>query len=149
MQLSRHVVSSDDPHNLTIEVVDLPGATNLHHRYDISGFDTNFNDLRYLEPYVDKFYLPPAEKLNILFVNGEQDPHVPTNGVTLESLLAICEHRVQGFEAGQFPCIENDEALHHIGKAIDALHRRTRRVQHARMVKQALIDLEEGRTSLS
>ena len=53
-------------------------------------------------------------------------PAVGINGGTLESYLAICADRLEGFQAGKFPCDENAEALKHINAAIEALHSRTR-----------------------
>lgn len=52
-------------------------------------------------------------------------PEVGTNGLTLESLMGICAHRLEAFQNGSFPCKENAEALQHLQKAMDALHCRT------------------------
>jgi hypothetical protein len=47
------------------------------------------------------------------------------NGLTNEILLAIVKHRLEGFQSGEFPCEDNQEAISHISKAISALQRRT------------------------
>lgn len=47
------------------------------------------------------------------------------NGVSIESLLAICADRLEGFQTGKFPCAENADALEHIQMAMAALKSRT------------------------
>jgi hypothetical protein len=46
-------------------------------------------------------------------------------GITNEVLLAIDIDRLEGFQAGKFPCHENFDALTHCRAALNALHRRT------------------------
>lgn len=67
---------------------------------------------------------PGLTGINLKFQLGVV-PSVGPNGVTLEALLAVCQHRLEHFQAGQFACAENAEALHHIQRALAALHRRT------------------------
>jgi hypothetical protein len=47
--------------------------------------------------------------------------------VTNEVLLAIVQHRLEGFQKGPFACTENDVALHHVRAALEHLQVRTRR----------------------
>ena len=145
MQISRHVVSSSsdlDPKDLIVTVKDQPGPGGDCHYYEISNYDvlhnSSFNERHQLESY---------NELTVLFQQG--NPAEGFNGVTLESLLAICEHRLVGCQSGPFACAENGEALEHITKAINALHSRTDRLRKASAIKQALEDLEAGRISLS
>lgn len=66
-----------------------------------------------------------VDSLLVAFQNGP----VPENGInggTIEGYLAICADRLEGFQAGKFPCEENAEALKHIYAALEALHSRTR-----------------------
>lgn len=52
------------------------------------------------------------------------------NGISNESLLAIVEDRLKGFQSGKFSCRENALALTHLQEAMHWLHHRTReRVQ--------------------
>src|ERR1700690_3037873 len=117
MQLKAHVVDATDPKNLQIQVVDQKGPGGDNHRYAITGFDITSNP-----SYSDREFVEDLKELNVYFQYG--NPAEGVNGITMEALLAICEHRLQGLETGPYPCIENDEALHHVGKAIEALHRR-------------------------
>lgn len=103
--------------NLTITVGDEPGAGNANHKYVITGFDTGSN--------VSADHDEIAQSLTILFQNGVI-PEVGNNGVTPEVLLAICAHRLQGFQAGPFPSPYNEEALDHINLALVALKSRTK-----------------------
>ena len=47
------------------------------------------------------------------------------NGCHQEDLLAIVEHRLESFQAGNFNCLENEQALFHIKSALNVLHQRT------------------------
>lgn len=50
------------------------------------------------------------------------------NGISIESLLAICKDRLQTFNKNGFDCTENNMAIGHIAAAITALeHRQVRR----------------------
>lgn len=62
--------------------------------------------------------------IGIPFQNGP----IPTsgiNGVTIESLIAICKHRLEGFQSGPFPCRENAQAMVRLQEALDILKGRT------------------------
>lgn len=62
-----------------------------------------------------------------LFINFQEGvvQNDNPNGVSIESLLAVCADRLEGFQTGKFPCTENAEALEHINMAMDALKGRT------------------------
>jgi hypothetical protein len=47
------------------------------------------------------------------------------NGIFIEDLLHICAHRLECFQAGDFACKENAEALAAIEQAIKSLNTRT------------------------
>lgn len=56
-----------------------------------------------------------------------QNGPVPTegvNGITTESVLAALKHRLEALN-GMFSCAENEEAIDHVSKALEALERRT------------------------
>jgi peptidyl-prolyl cis-trans isomerase B (cyclophilin B) len=90
------VVVDDEPSEISGE----------NHQYRFTGFDTK-------------------PDLSLQFQEGPI-PSVGVNGVTLESVLAVSAHRLEGLQSGRFACEENQDALDHINKAIDALNRRTR-----------------------
>jgi len=48
-------------------------------------------------------------------------------GITSEILLAIMLNRLQRFQLGKHGCIENDEAIHYLEKALASLQQRTLR----------------------
>ena len=49
-----------------------------------------------------------------------------TNGISNESLLAIVEDRLSGFQSGPFACRENALALTKLQESMMWLHKRTR-----------------------
>jgi hypothetical protein len=93
---------------ISIRALDDPGAGNACHEYrlaaesDGSGFC-----------YELKFQNGPISESGI-------------NGISNEALLAIVEHRLQGFQSGQYSCRENALALTHVQDAMHWLHHRTR-----------------------
>ena len=103
--------------NLTVTAKGEPGPGGAFNRYEIEGFNTVSNAVG--EPWRDD------TKLTILFQNG--DPVTKgVNGVTLETLMAVCIDRLEGFQAGPFSCCHNQEALIALEKAMLALRCRTK-----------------------
>lgn len=49
------------------------------------------------------------------------------NGLTIEALLAVCIHRLEGFQTTEYACKENEAALEHLEGALAHLHMRTAR----------------------
>jgi len=108
----RHYVGGHEAtlaHYLDIEVLDEKGAGGAHHHYRISTREDR--DDQYVCEI--KFQKGPILENNV-------------NGVTVESLLAICRHRLECFQAGDFGCQENADALAAIITALNRLHDRTR-----------------------
>jgi hypothetical protein len=93
---------------LKIEVLDKPGPGGANHSYMITPTIGN------------------AVGLKIDFQNGPLKETIYPNGLTIESLLAIAEDRLKGFQSGPFACRENALALTHIQKSMNWLHHRTR-----------------------
>lgn len=48
------------------------------------------------------------------------------NGISIESLLAVCIDRLEAFQAGLYACAENEAALIGVRSAMRSLHERTR-----------------------
>lgn len=121
IEIIRHrVVFPNHQDNLKIEVSDLPGPGGANHHYSILGFDTKNNPSSLaVDGYKSSFSRTP-----IIFQNGTV-LEAGENGVTIEALLAICEHRLQAFQAGPFSSVYNAEALEGITKALNSLKRRT------------------------
>src|SRR5580692_5380015 len=103
---------------LTIMVIDAPGMGGANHRYEVSGFDGGNN------PSVKKGEGTALGAL-ILFQNGPLQESLP-NGLTIESLIALCIDRLQGFQGGDYKCRENAIALTHLEDAMHWLQHRTR-----------------------
>jgi len=62
------------------------------------------------------------------FVKFQKGPvkEVGVNGCYQEDLIAIVIDRLQGFQAGEFACSENEQALISLKKALSWLNARTR-----------------------
>lgn len=97
-QLHGHKVNPAND-NLSIEVLDEPGAGGANHLYNIAGFNTATNPSC---PFVAR-YGKPAEHSTVLFQNGPI-AKVGVNGVTHEALLAILIDRLRSFQAGPYAC---------------------------------------------
>lgn len=99
---------------LRVIAIDEPGHGNACHEYKIETRVIAMNDDRYVE-----------DLCIVRFQNGPILEH-GVNGVSNESLLAIVEDRLLGFQSGQFACRENALALTAIQEAIMWLQKRTR-----------------------
>lgn len=100
--------------NLTIVVGDEPAQPGgANHVYRIDGFVGKFENGDH------------QVGLDVLFQNGPIPSH-GNNGVTIEALLAVIAHRLEGFQAGQFASQDNEDALLGVKNALEALQRRTR-----------------------
>ncbi|WP_227620520.1 hypothetical protein, partial [Klebsiella pneumoniae] len=82
-------VSADAVEALKITVMDRKGAGGDNHQYRVEGFDIQTNP-----SYSDRVHYDELKELNVFFQSG--NPTEGQNGVTLEALLAICEHRLLG-----------------------------------------------------
>lgn len=100
------------PESLTIIATDSP----LNNRYEVRGMNASNPSQQ------------PAESdirtAVVMFQNGTE-PEVGVNGVTIESLLAICADRIAGWQSGPWACRENALALTHMQEAMGWLQRRT------------------------
>lgn len=99
---------------LLVNVLDEPGQGNACHEYQIRKFVNNEPD-----------DTADVEIANIRFQNGPIK-EFGVNGISNESLLAIVEHRLQGFQSGEFACRENAIALTKLQESMMWLHSRTR-----------------------
>lgn len=92
---------------LEITVMDEPGHGGACHEYVITGPQTTY------------------PMLEIDFQNGPVKEVGGVNGISIESLLAICEDRLQGFQSGAYANKYNAAALTHINAALEWLKQRT------------------------
>lgn len=121
--LTDHVVNNANK-ELTVAVMDGPGAGGASHHYHITGFDTGSNPSC---PFKRR-HGQSAQHATILFQNGPiQESGV--NGITHEVLLAILADRLRSFQVGPYQCEENAAALVHIESARLALMSRTMKRQ--------------------
>lgn len=108
--------------------VDEKGAGNANHEYLV--WAVAENSIKDICPLVE-----------ISFQNGTiQEAGV--NGIQIEDLLVICIDRLEGFQAGNFPCQENAVALRKLEGTLLWLNRRTRD-QTQRQVDQIQRQVEE------
>lgn len=94
---------------LEIFALDEPGQGNACHKYGIN-------------------MLAGTESCSGSVISFQNGPiaEVGVNGVSNEALLAIVEHRLQGFQSGDYACRENALALTKLQEAMMWLHKRTR-----------------------
>lgn len=107
-QITEHMVNPAND-RIKVQVIDGPGAGNACHHY-IAGVNCPGEEGHWVHEI--KFQNGPIAEAGV-------------NGTTHEVLLAILAHRLRGFQAGQFGCAENAEALAHIEAAQAALQKRT------------------------
>jgi hypothetical protein len=100
---------------LKILVVDEPGSGGANHHYQITLPAEMTNG---------KKYLSAMEPCDIQFQNGPIG-EVGPNGISNESLLAIVEDRLKGFQSGPFANSYNQAALDHVSAAMSWLRERT------------------------
>lgn len=101
---------------LAIIVLDEPGQGNACHDYAII-YNRSTRDG---EPGA-----VTGEEVRVRFQNGPIK-EAGVNGISQEALLAIIEDRLVGFQAGPYATEDNAEALEHVRKAMECLHRRTK-----------------------
>lgn len=112
-ELTSHKVSGCNE-ALAIVVLDEPGHGGACHNYVICTPNDAFNQ------EINASLVVPVS-----FQNGPIK-EFGVNGVTHETLLAIIEDRLIGFQSGQYACADNAEALEHIRAAQECLQRRTK-----------------------
>ena len=100
---------------IEIGVLDEPGQGNACHKYQMQ---------LTLNP-TDPLPHSTMEGPSLEFQNGPIS-EVGVNGISNESLLAIVEHRLQGFQSGEYTCRENAVALTKLQECMMWLHKRTR-----------------------
>lgn len=114
--LTDHIVSGDQAVQLTITVLDEPGAGGANHKYSITGGE------KVMKPDIE------IEGDPVLGFIGFQDGPIKAagvNGITQEALLAITIDRLRSFQNGPYKCRENAIALTHCEEALMWLQRRT------------------------
>ena len=102
--------------SLTVTVNDTPSSGNASNSYFVGGLDTRTN--------ASEIPGEASNEIKILFQSGPITEH-GQNGLTIETLLAICADRLACFQAGPFACRDNEEAKQHIEAAKECLQRRT------------------------
>ncbi|CAB5079722.1 hypothetical protein UFOVP141_42 [uncultured Caudovirales phage] len=108
--------------NLTVIATDEPGPGGAHHNYAIGVLGEEVTETAADGSVITK--RPSIACCPIKFQNGGVE-EAGANGVTNEALLEIVRHRLLCFQAGPFPCDENQSAHDHIQRALNMLYRRT------------------------
>ena len=119
-QLSSHKVNGLNE-AIEIKVLDKPGQGNACHRYQIVPIALATSN----ETTPQKTSQLANAACDIRFQDGPID-EFGVNGISNEALLAIVEHRLQGFQSGDFACRENAVALTKLQECMMWLHKRTR-----------------------
>lgn len=99
---------------LLVHVLDQPGQGNACHEYQIRRWVTGTGD--------------ENDDIELCHIKFQEGPigEFGVNGISNESLLAVVEDRLIGFQSGQFACRENAVALTKIQEALLCLQKRTR-----------------------
>ena len=113
-EVTNHLHSDIPNPGFEIYAMDEKGFAGQHNRYHVT----------YETPVAISHNGCVSQVQAIQFQNGPV-PEVGTNGITVEALMGICAHRLEGFQNGTFPCEENAVALQHLYKGLEALHSRT------------------------
>lgn len=135
VEVAKHLVAGEE-WNIGVRAQGLLTPGGAYGRYTLYGFDTTKNEFN---AKLNGERLATKE-IDIVFQSGRPVPGALV-GVTMESLLAVCSHRLAMLQEGPFPCYENAEALRCVDKALDALKSRT--LRQVAMNKAAL---ERGET---
>lgn len=110
-----------DP-DIILDTLDQPGPGGAHHVYvaSVMGQPERKTEADGV-PYISR---KPILHTEIRFQKGGKATE-GANGLTNEALLEIVRHRLACFQAGDFPCKENESALNHVIAAMEQLRRRT------------------------
>lgn len=116
-ELTTHQVNGLNA-NLRVIAEDAPGPGGANHRYLI---------------------LRASDGLAVADFKFQNGPiaEAGVNGISNEALLAIVIDRLAAFQAGPFPCGENQYALRYLETGLEFLRRRTRE-REARQVEGTL-----------
>lgn len=123
-----HVPGADT--NVQVVAVGPLSAGGAHSHYQIRGFDTARNTAN----ADDDGYRSSFSMLPVIFQN-EKPSEEGLVGITMESLMAVCIDRLAAFQAGPFPCVENETAKTHLEQAMASLQSRTARFVEEDRVK--------------
>lgn len=89
-----------------VYAVDEPGVGGASHEYVIlTGISENVGKIKFQEG-------PVME--------------TESNGCFIEDLISICMDRLEGFQSGNFPCLENAIAFVKLSEALEVLDKRTK-----------------------
>ena len=97
---------------ILIDAIDEPADSGANHEYLLQPMTLD-QPSGAINPFTIKFQKGPIQEKGV-------------NGVSNEALLAVVEHRLKGFQSGQYACRENALALTHVQEAMHWLHHRTR-----------------------
>lgn len=106
VNIMEHVCTEAD-RDVVVKAIDEPGSDGAHHHYTVSWPECGGRQL------VVHFQEGPVGEVGI-------------NGVTIEALLAIVQHRLECFQGGPYSNRENALALTSVQNAMHWLHHRTR-----------------------
>lgn len=118
-QVTAHILNDSPMGVIKIEALG-EGPFGGHNHYLVTGFDKTKNP-HYSDRDADMAH--HRAQTDIYFQHGNPVPDGP-NGITIEVLLAIAAHRLEGFQKGKFANEHNVVALDKIYGALDALKTR-------------------------
>ena len=106
----------------------VPGSIN---NMTLTAIDHVFNKMHYDVYQVESLagHVPGAKFSQKIKFQVGNPAFYGFNGLTMEVLLAVCKHRLEGFQMTEHSCKENEAALEHITQAMQALQQRTLALQ--------------------
>jgi hypothetical protein len=104
---------------IEVAVVDEPGSGGACHHYKVR--------VPMIEPVEQHEVENSRRSRSYCDIHFQAGPiqEAGLNGISNESLLAVVEDRLKGFQSGKFACRENALALTHLQEAMHWLHHRT------------------------
>jgi hypothetical protein len=130
-QITDHKIDGID-NQIDINVLDKPGAGGACHEYQITAIVPHIEEVFVVtelgvETNVKTCDLGIKEipLSRISFQNGSV-LEAGINGITQEALITVCIDRLRCFQAGDFACDDNLDALTHLEAALACLQKRTR-----------------------
>ncbi len=123
--IDHRVEPSDDVYypSLNDKIMILPSGSQSEDVHKFEVYVRSINDAEWVQQNPIKFQIGPYRRID---QNTNTFIGLDINGISIEALLAICEHYLAGFQNGDFKCKENDKAIKGIDQALKALHSRTK-----------------------
>jgi hypothetical protein len=130
-QITDHKIEGID-NQIDIKVLDEPGAGGACHEYQITAIAPDLARIQTVDDLGNVKHLEAIDlgikQLDLCKISFQNGPVLEAgiNGITQEALITVCIDRLRCFQAGDFACDDNLDALTHLEAALTCLQKRTR-----------------------